>query len=185
MTTSAIGLLAGDRATVNALTCTTAFHGGTNLRAALRADAGPIKAWLALQVTKLIRDVGASNTLHDAEEITDVCEAIIDEFPALTMEEIAYVFRQIKRGKMLPKLYGQLRMRQILEGFRIYEGQERAEMLERHHKVEDRFERSSGRTKRWEHISLTEEHLKQIGTWQQASQQVSQSSHSAASDGDT
>ncbi len=162
----------GDRQVVRDLTCASAFHQGTNLRLAIKTDQGPIRAWLALEVTKLVRAVGVNNTLSDTEEVLDTCDAIIDEFPALTMEEIAYVFRQIKRGHMLPKLYGQLRMRQILEAFRMYEGQERADMLERHHQEQtkannaaSRIPRMSGRRERPEHISLTEEDHKNLGTW--------------------
>ena len=185
LTSSSIGLIKGDKTVVNSLTVASSWEGGTNILTALRIDPKTVRGWLALEVTKLIKSVGANNTLQDTDEVIDLCDAIIDEFPALKMEEIAYVFRQIKRGKILPKLYGSFKMREFMDAFREYEGSERADYLERKHHIDDRHERTSGTREEWRPICLTEQELKDIGIWPTESSSQSSSSVSSASESPT
>lgn len=170
LTPSATGLLAGGEvaaAVRRDLTPTTAWTGGTNLRSAVKADAPLVRSWLALQIARLIKTVGANNTLEDADDLIGACDAILEEFPTLKMEEVVVVCSLITRGKLLPKMYGTLRTRELLEAFRAYEGEQRAEVLEKMHRTppDPRLKRVSELKPTFEPITLSEADLKAIGVW--------------------
>jgi len=171
LTASSVGLLKGGPEAADIrrdLTPVKAWTEGTNLRAAIKADATVMRTWLALQLARLCKDVGVNNTLQTAEELGETCDAIIEEFPALKVEEVVLVFKQISRGRLLPNLYGALRTRQLLDAFRAYEGEQRADVLEKHHKAPRDpalQKRGSDGRPRFKPILATEQDLKDLGIW--------------------
>ena len=66
-----------------------------------------------------------------AEEIAFTVTAIIDDYPAITVEEVILVFSRIKKGEY-GKYYERFKTPEILEAIRLYESEDRAEMLEKH-----------------------------------------------------
>lgn len=145
---------------------------GTNLRSALKhQEARPIVwAWVNLEITKLIAEMGANNTFQTADEIADATDLLIEEFPAIKIEEIALVCKMLKAGKLLPNLYGTFRTRTLLEAFRKYEGEMRAPLLENQHRVIDPphwRKRTSAKAgdKPFKPILASKEELQQMGIW--------------------
>ena len=114
-----------------------AWQEGTNIMTALRIDGAVVRAWLATRLAETVKAVGAKRSLYETTQLTDACDAIIEEFPTLKLEEIAYVFRQLERGKLLPDLYGSFLTRDLMEAFRKYESEVRAPILEKSHEVKD------------------------------------------------
>ena len=136
LTPSALGLIKGGEVAKEirrGLTPVNAWDEGTNIQTAMKADPPMIRAWLALQLAKCVKAVGAKRSLLTTEELTDACDAIIEEFPTLKIEEIVLVFTMLSRGKLLPKLYSSFLTRELMEAFRLYEGDIRADMLEKKH----------------------------------------------------
>lgn len=170
LTSSASGLLKGGHEAADVrrnLTPISAWTGGTNLTTAVRRDPAVIRSWLALQLARLVKDIGAKNTLTETEELISACDAIIEEFPVLKMEEVVIVFKQISRGKLLPKLYNSFRTRDLIEAFRTYEGETRAEVLERLHQAPKTpgVKRNSGSKPIFESVNLSKDELQNIGLW--------------------
>jgi len=107
---------------------------GTNIRSAMRIDQEheqAVRMWIVTEVGKLVRDVDANKTLKSDEELTFCCRAIIDDFPALKLEEVRTCFDMVRKGKF-GKLYERLKTQEILEALRWYESEVRAPILERH-----------------------------------------------------
>jgi len=170
LTSSASGLLRGGNEAADVkrnLTPIGAWTGGTNLTSAVRRDPGVVRAWLAGELSRLVKDIGAKNSLYDTDDLISACDAIIEEFPVLKMEEVIVVFKLISRGKLLPKLYNSFRTRELLEAFRTYEGDTRAEVLERLHQVPNTpgVKRNSGSKPIFESVNMTKDELQSIGVW--------------------
>lgn len=113
------------------LTPHTAWFEGTNLRAAVKEAPQQVRGWLALQVTKLVRDIDAKKTISTNEEIEFVCRQILEDHPTIRMEEVVMAFERVRSGKF--KIYERLKAAEILTALREYEGSDRAEAMERHH----------------------------------------------------
>ena len=149
-----------------------AWDEGTNIMTALRVNPSVVKAWLATRLAECVQAIGEKRSLYESHQLTDACDAIIEEFPTLKMEEIAYVFRELSRGKILPNLYGSFLTRDLMDAFRKYEGEIRAPMLERSHEVqvprswEDRTSEKLAR-EAFKPIALTEQDMKDIEGWQE------------------
>lgn len=150
------------------LTPAKAWDEGTNIRKALRLQPQETWLWVNLEITKVVKDLSAGNSMYDSEMLADATDAVLEEFPALKLEEIALVCDYIRRGKLLPKLYGNFRTRELLEAFRLYEGQ-RAEHLEALHNKHKQggSPRYSNTIKQkpWEPIRGSKEDLQAIGVW--------------------
>lgn len=114
------------------LTPTSAWQEGTNLCRAANEYPNEVRGWLYLEVSKLIKDVDAKKTLATDEEMRFTCRAILDEHPTLKIEEVRVIFDYIRMGKF-GKLYERLKTAEILECIRQYEGNQRAEVIERLH----------------------------------------------------
>lgn len=125
LTASANSLLKGERIH---LTPAEAWTTGTNLKAASKYS--EVRMWLMVEVGKLIKDIDAKKTLDTDESLAFTCRAIIDEHPTLKMEELVIVFNDIRMGKF-GKLFERLKTAEILECIRTYEGEIRAEVMER------------------------------------------------------
>lgn len=180
LTSSASGLLKGGHEAADVrrnLTPISAWTGGTNLTSAVRRDPDVIRPWLAGELARLVKDIGAKNSLYETEELISACDAIIEEFPVLKMEEVVIVFKQISRGKLLPKLYNSFRTRELLEAFRTYEGDTRAEVLERLHQAPKTpgVKRNSGSKPIFESVNLSKDELQNIGIWPESQPDPKQS----------
>lgn len=88
------------------------------------------RSWIRLKVAALVKDVDAKKTITTDEELNFVCKVILKDHPTLKLEEIAVCFDNIRAGRYGP-LYERLKGAEILLALRKYEGEERAEVLER------------------------------------------------------
>ena len=131
------------------LTPLTAWREGTNLRKAERMHPIEVRAWLYREVAKLCKDIDANKTLSTDEQLQFTCRAIIDDFPAIKLEEVRVAFDMLRMGKF-GKLYERLKTAEIIESLRRFEGEVRTEILETHHhnvKVSPTFEDAMKRFK--------------------------------------
>lgn len=130
LTEQSTSLLAGE---ILGVTPNDAWVLGTNIRTAMKVDEHHKKAirlWILTEVGRLCKMVDANKTLSSDEELKMCCRAIIDDFPALKIEEVRTCFDMIIQGKF-GKLYERLKTADILECLRRYEGEVRAPILER------------------------------------------------------
>lgn len=109
-----------------------AWETGTNIRTAMRLDPAGVSVWLCAQVARTCQLVDASTTIRDDAELVMVVDALIEEFPAMKLEEWQIVLRDIARSKFGP-LYNRLKLPEFMECARKWETK-RAEMLERMHR---------------------------------------------------
>lgn len=129
-----------------------AWARGLNLRKANIDHPRELKAFLVIELGKLVKFIDAKKTIETEEDLIFTVESIISDFPALKLEEIVIVFQEIKQGKW-GKFYERLKTPEILEIFRTFEGQ-RGELLERLHKFENdnRYSQRIGGGDPWEHL---------------------------------
>lgn len=135
LTSSTTSLIKGEDVD---LTPAKAWQGGTNIRAAIRQEPKKVRAYLLIELKKLVDFVDAKKTLKNEDELIFTIRTLIDEFPVMKVEEFALVFKWIKQGKF-GKLYERLKTAEIVECVRKYEGDHRAQLLEEMHR-----ERSQG-----------------------------------------
>lgn len=147
LTDSANSLLKGERIS---FTPSEAWNRGTNLKAATKHQ--EVRMWLMVEVGKLIKDVDAKKTIDTDESLAFTCRAILEEHPTLKMEELVIIFNDIRMGKF-GKLYERLKTAEILECIRQYEGDTRAEIMERNaHQQKMEYQKKSDR--RFEPLNL-------------------------------
>jgi hypothetical protein len=106
-----------------------AFEQGTNIKKALAVAPDMVRGWIVSEVGRLIKDMDMKTTISSNEELMFCCRSIIEERPALTLEEIRVVFDMVRKGKF-GKLYERLKTAEILGFFEKYAGTTRAAMLE-------------------------------------------------------
>jgi hypothetical protein len=82
-----------------------------------------------------------NKTISTNEELDFVCRTIIEDFPALKLEEIRLAFDAIRKGRV--NLYERLKGPEILKALYDYEGDVRAPILE----DLNRMSREAGRMK--------------------------------------
>ena len=138
-----------------------AWHEGTNVLTALRMEPQLTRAWLIAELAMTAKMVDAATTFRDDAELAEAVRMLLDEFPAMKLEEYAIVFDGIKRQKY-GKLYNRLKIQEVIECIRKHEEERASTILERAHRPDyDPHERTSDRlareNKRW--LSLTEEDL--------------------------
>jgi superfamily II DNA or RNA helicase len=107
------------------------FKDGTNMRLAKESRSYALKIILIKELNDLLEFVDANKTLSTAEEIAFTVTAIIEDYPAMSIEEVILVFSRIKKGEY-GKYYERFKTPEILEAIRLYESEDRAEMLEKH-----------------------------------------------------
>ena len=116
-----------------------AWHAGTNIQKAVREAPELCRGWIMAEVGRLCKDVDAKKTLSSDEELLFTCRAILSEHVTLKLEEISVCFDMIRMGKF-GKLYERLKTAEILECLRRYEGEIRAEILEKNqHNVKNEY----------------------------------------------
>ena len=154
------------------LTPSTCWEQGHNIRALYKTNPQWTIAMLVMELGKLVDFVDAKKTLKTEEELLFTCETLIEEFPAMTLEEFVLVFKMIKQGKF-GKLYERLKLAEISDCCKRYEGEQRAEVLEAkaHDYKEHQYfdpENITYKPKKFsqslrDHISLSEDDLRQLG----------------------
>jgi hypothetical protein len=107
------------------------FKDGTNMRLAKNQDHTSLKIILIKELNDLLEFVDANKTLSTAKEIEFTVTAIIEDYPAMSIEEVILVFSRIKKGEY-GRYYERFKTPEILEAIRLYESEDRAEMLEKH-----------------------------------------------------
>ena len=115
------------------VTPTDAWNLGTNIRSAMKVDEQheqAIRMWIVTEVAKLCKEVDANKTLATDDELRFCCRSIIEDFPALKLEELRACFDMLRAGKF-GKLYERLKTPEILEALRRYEGEVRSPIMER------------------------------------------------------
>ncbi len=105
---------------------------GTNLKAAIKENPAMVRGWIMAEVGRLIKELDTNKTIAGDEELIFCCNAIVEEHPTIKLEEIRACFNMIRRGKF-GKLFERLKTPEILEFLCRYEGEVRAEIIERLH----------------------------------------------------
>ena len=85
------------------------------------------------EVGRLVKEIDANKTLSTDEEIKFCCRSILEDHPALKLEELRACFNMIRQGKF-GKLFERLKTAEILDSIRQYEGEVRTEVIERLHR---------------------------------------------------
>lgn len=111
-----------------------AFVGGLNVRKALRICPEATRATLLAMIADLCRFVDAKRTLTTDGDLIFAVETILQDFPALTVQEFKLICDGIKQGRGA-QLYERLKVAEIAEAIRQYEGGVRAEILERRNRA--------------------------------------------------
>ena len=112
-----------------------AWQDGTNIQTAVKHNPAIVRGWILAEVGRLVKEVDANKTLSTDEELQFCCRSILDDHPTLKLEELRTCFNMIRQGKF-GKLFERLKTAEILECLRNYEGEVRAEIMERLHREE-------------------------------------------------
>ena len=104
---------------------------GVNIRTGLKLNPGATFDTLLAELTKTILSIDASKTISDPEELTEVVDVLIEEFPTMTIEGFLMAFKNMRLGKY-GKYFERFKIPEIREGCLEYCNQQ-AEILERKH----------------------------------------------------
>lgn len=107
-----------------------AWHEGTNIRSAHNKSPDLIRGWLMSEVGRLCKEMNCKTTISTSDELVFCCRSIMDDHPTLKMEEVRTCFNMIRQGKF-GKFYERLKVAELLECLRRYEGEVRTEIMER------------------------------------------------------
>lgn len=113
---------------------------GTNIRKALRLAPEAVRAYIVREVASLCKEMDMNKTITTDEELQFVCRTIMEDFPALKIEEIKLALDRIRKGEV--KLYERLKGAEILIALKEYEGVVRAPILEELHHLQKQSEKS-------------------------------------------
>jgi len=97
---------------------------------------------MVTMIADLCRFVDAKKTISSTPDLVFTVETIIDNYPALKLEELRLICDKMKRGEC-GKFYERLKLPEIEAAIRDYEANERAEVLENMHKHKPTTERVS------------------------------------------
>lgn len=114
------------------MTAAMAWKEGTNLQTALRYDPERSRAEIVRMIKGVVDFIDAKKTLRSVEEIILCAEMLIEEFPAVRLEEFRIVCDRMKAGHF-GNYYERLQIREFREALIKIE-EERAEMMEREHR---------------------------------------------------
>lgn len=107
-----------------------AWHEGSNLVAAHNRQPHLIRGWLVAEVGALCKSLDLKHTISNDEELLFCCRSILTEHPTLKLEEIRTCFNMMRQGKF-GKFYERLKVAEILDCLRRYEGEIRVDIMER------------------------------------------------------
>ena len=132
-----------------------AWSNGTNVRSAMKADPKMAFSTLTALLMDAVAYLDMNKTLRDENDFIHAVRHLVDDFPAMKLEEWKVIMDRLKAGKY-GKLYERLKLPELVEIFQSYEG-ERSELIERKVKNEKNEE-----FKKLEHIPLSD---KQRDMW--------------------
>lgn len=105
--------------------------------------------------------VDAGTTMQSQEERLLAVDVLLEEFPAFTVEEFYCLFNDIARGKY--KLFNRLKLAELMDCARHYEGVRAETILEQRHRPEyDPHPRSSTGMPIRKYLALTPADLLEI-----------------------
>lgn len=107
-----------------------AFKNGLNVRKAMRIAPQETRLALVKLVAGLCSFIDAKRTITTDDDLIFTVETILDNYPALTLEEFRLIIDGMKRGHF-GKYYERLKLPEIEDAIRHYEGHTRAPILER------------------------------------------------------
>ena len=107
-----------------------AWQEGTNIQKAIKVAPEIVRGWIVSEVGRMIKELNYKVTIQSDEELMFCCRSIIDEHPTLKLEEIRVCFDMIRKGKY-GKMFERFKTPEILTCLSTYQGETRAEMLER------------------------------------------------------
>lgn len=143
-----------------------AIEHGTNIRTAMRQDSRAVRTYLVSDLAWTLRVVGAGTTITDTDELTHAVDALVEEFPAMTLEGFAQVLDRIRKGKA-GNLYNRLKLPELMQAVQRYEADEVAAYRERRHQPErDPHRRASADVPKRVALLLTAEDLQTIDAHQ-------------------
>ena len=105
---------------------------GISVSRANKDEGAYLRAILGRELVALTNAVKVNNTFNSEEDVYQAIEDIIDEFKTLKVEEVLYVFSQIRRGKI--DLFGRLDTPTICKALREYDVNVACEFREKHYK---------------------------------------------------
>lgn len=111
------------------LTVKTAWEQGHGIRHLMRTAPQWTISMLILELGKLVDFVDAKKTLKDSDQLLFTAESLVEDFPSMKLEEFVLVFNWIKKGKF-GKMYERLKLAEIEDAIKTYEGEHRAQYLE-------------------------------------------------------
>jgi len=88
-----------------------------------------VRAYVVKEVAALCKEMDMKKTVASDDELNFVCRTIIEDFPAMKIEELRLAFDEIRKGKI--DLYERLKAPEICKALYEYEGRVRAPILER------------------------------------------------------
>lgn len=128
------------------------------MRRAIRLAPQETRLTLVGLIAGLCSFIDAKRTLTTDEEIIFTVEAIIENYPALTLEEFRLIVDGMKRGQY-GKYYERLKLAEIEAAIQQYEGTTRAPLLEQIHVYKD-ITRGVEDVSKIKHVSETMADLK-------------------------
>lgn len=99
------------------------------MRKSMRLAPQETRLALISLIAGLCRFVDAKRTITTDEDLIFTVEAIVDNYPALTLEEFRLIVDGMKRGQY-GKFYERLKLAEIESAIQQYEGSTRAALLE-------------------------------------------------------
>lgn len=124
----------------------------------MRLEPGAVSVWFAGRLARMCQMVDAGTTIRDDRELTAVVDALVDEFPAMKLDEWELLMQRIERGRF--QLFNRLKLPELMECARKWET-ERADILEREHRPEhDPFRRASDGVPKRVALMLTPEDMR-------------------------
>jgi len=106
----------------------------------MKAFPEEVRAYVVKEVASLCKEMDMKKTIASDEEMNFVCRTIVEDFPALKIEELRLAFDNIRKGRVA--LYERLKGPEILKALYDYEGDVRAPLLEDLHNKQKKSERS-------------------------------------------
>ena len=108
-----------------------AWHKGTNVRTALRFEPELTRAECVKMVKSVVDFLEMKKTLNSVEQILFATETLLEEFPAMKLEEWRIACDGMKQGKF-GKYFERCKVEEFREAFQVIE-ERRAEIIERSH----------------------------------------------------